>query len=308
QWGQRTKLKNMRSCLLKYIEIEDVLLKKINYDFLVSFEAYLKAGNVSKSQKPLKPHTISTHLRMIVTLYNHAIDSEKFDILFEDFPFSSGGRRDKNKFRIKVPKASKRALDRSIIKDLVNLSLEDDSSVWHVRNFFLFQYYCRGMGPGDLAFLKIKNLEGRDRKVLHYRRSKVSHHENVKDLVITLPLKAKEIADYYIADKSDPECFIFPLLKDEYNSLSSEELFKKRNYAVQQYNVKLKALGKLIGEPRISSYFARHSFATHALKEGIHLFQISQMLGHTNIDTTRVYLSDFNHVELDQSADKVFDF
>ncbi len=46
----------------------------------------------------------------------------------------------------------------------------------------------------------------------------------------------------------------------------------------------------------ITSHWLRHTFATSALGRGVDLFKVSKMLGHSNLETTAVYL----HVEPDE--------
>ena len=56
------------------------------------------------------------------------------------------------------------------------------------------------------------------------------------------------------------------------------------------YNKCLKALGMAAGiEKRLHSHMARHSFATHMLRNGARIENVSKMLGHTNITQTQRY-------------------
>jgi site-specific recombinase XerD len=69
-----------------------------------------------------------------------------------------------------------------------------------------------------------------------------------------------------------------------------------------QVNKELRALGK---ELRISAdvttYVARHSFATVLKKSGVNIGIISQALGHQDIQTTQIYLSKFDNEQVDDA-------
>jgi integrase len=58
----------------------------------------------------------------------------------------------------------------------------------------------------------------------------------------------------------------------------------------------------LLGIPkRVTSHVLRHSFATHLMRGGSDLCRIQELLGHSNLETTRIYL----HVEGSQPASSV---
>jgi len=54
--------------------------------------------------------------------------------------------------------------------------------------------------------------------------------------------------------------------------------------------MKIKALAKKAGVP-IHTHSLRHFFATWLLEKGANIKQVQELLGHTNISTTQVYLS-----------------
>ena len=70
----------------------------------------------------------------------------------------------------------------------------------------------------------------------------------------------------------------------------------------REVNLELRALGK---ELRISTdvttYVARHSFATVLKKSGVNIGIISQALGHQDIKTTQIYLSKFDNEQVDDA-------
>jgi site-specific recombinase XerD len=51
----------------------------------------------------------------------------------------------------------------------------------------------------------------------------------------------------------------------------------------------LKAIGMVIGIPKLHSHMGRHTFATWMLSEGAKIENVSRMLGHTNIVQTQRY-------------------
>lgn len=69
---------------------------------------------------------------------------------------------------------------------------------------------------------------------------------------------------------------------------------------MQRYNKALKELADLAGiEEEITGYTARHTFATMAKYKGVPVAAISEALGHADIKTTQVYLSQFDQDTLD---------
>ena len=88
------------------------------------------------------------------------------------------------------------------------------------------------------------------------------------------------------------------------------EVLKRHNWTVpkmnnQRYNQLLKAIGMVIGIPKLHSHMGRHTFATWMLSEGAKIENVSRMLGHTNIVQTQRYAkvlaedvrSDFDMIE-----------
>ena len=59
-------------------------------------------------------------------------------------------------------------------------------------------------------------------------------------------------------------------------------------------------------EENITSYAARHSFASGANEMGIPLTAISQMLGHKRISTTQAYLANLRKSKMDEYQDEIF--
>jgi len=65
----------------------------------------------------------------------------------------------------------------------------------------------------------------------------------------------------------------------------------------------LKSIGKKLGiDEKITTYVARHSFATVLKYEGTNTSIISEMMGHQSERTTQAYLDSFEQKKLDDAT------
>ena len=65
----------------------------------------------------------------------------------------------------------------------------------------------------------------------------------------------------------------------------------------------MEEIGKALGIDHISTYTARHSFATVLKRSGANIAYISESLGHQNLKTTENYLASFEKEERIKAAD-----
>jgi len=147
-----------------------------------------------------------------------------------------------------------------------------------------------GMNFSDIAKLEWSNIDN-DR--VYYTRSKTGKNYNVK----LLP-PAIEILDHYRAIKTDK--YVFPILNENIHktAISIDNRIEKLN---KQTNSDLKEIGK---EKKIqlnlTTYVARHSWATILKRSGASTTQISEGLGHDTEKTTQTYLDSFENETLDK--------
>jgi site-specific recombinase XerD len=64
----------------------------------------------------------------------------------------------------------------------------------------------------------------------------------------------------------------------------------------------MKMIGTALGMGNISTYTARHSFATVLKRSGANIAYISESLGHSDLKTTRAYLASFEKEERQKNA------
>ena len=76
--------------------------------------------------------------------------------------------------------------------------------------------------------------------------------------------------------------------------MSEDEKLKVKNQFIKTINNYMKKIGKDIGYDKpLTTYAARHSYATILKRSGAPLGFISEALGHKSLQTTEAYLDSF---------------
>lgn len=226
------------------------------------------------------PNTISTYMRTLQAVYNRwmspGIEEGYNPVLFKDV-------------YTKVESRTKRALTAEQMEQLRNT----DFSVLTLRQqqvltYFLLMFMLRGMPFIDLAHLRKSDL--RNRRIT-YRR-----HKTGKLMVVDVPPDAMRLLQKY-RDKTDSE-YLFPLL---HGGLFMEEHHHRYQETLRHFNRELARLMKqLLPGVSVSSYTARHTWATLAYHNGVPVGLISQSLGHSSIRVTMTYLKPFDAEVIDR--------
>ncbi len=275
--------------LLKFHGNDDLLITDINETFLEELEAdYLGKGQ--------KINGLGVRLRAIRRIFNLAIKDKSTNLTIEDYPFGKSG------YSIKKERSKKRAVKLKVIDQIRQLEYPANSSLWHHRNYFLFMLNMRGMNFIDLAFLKLEAIQN---ERLKYKRRKTRRGQSVKEFDIKITSEAKQILDYYLTGKSKND-LIFPIMEDIINEPDELRVYEVYKNRLRNHNRRLNSIGKMIGlEEKLTSYVARHTFATAGLHKGVSKAQIGDMLGHTNYYTTEAYFDDFDKEVLDDAANQI---
>ena len=161
----------------------------------------------------------------------------------------------------------------------------------NARNYFLFSYYCRGINFIDLASLKWNNIVEDE---LHYIRAKTKEEFRFK-----LHPAASNILEYYknLEGNSDAG-YIFPIIYKRHATLQS--IRDRRQKVRTRTNKEMKAFGVSLGiEKPLTTYVARHSYATALRRNGVSKENIGRSLGHDSLKTTDIYLEDIGDPVLD---------
>ena len=289
RFGMARSFEDALKVLLKFHGSDDLLMTQIDVTFLEDLEAdYLG--------RDFKLNGLGSCLRAIRRIYNLAIRDKDTELNEIHYPFGRGG------YSIRTEKAKKRAVKLDVIQAIRELNYPPGSSLWHHRNYFLFMFNMRGMNFIDLAFLPTDAVqEGR----LRYRRRKTKRGNSVKEFNIKVTEEAQRILNYYADPKNDQD-LAFPIMRDVIRTADKEYIYKLYQSRLRNHNRRLTSIGSAVGlEEKLTSYVARHTFATAGLHKGISKAQIGDMLGHTNYYTTEAYFDDFDKEVLDDAADQI---
>ena len=242
-------------------------IAEINSLLVGKYECYLITNGIT-------PNSISFYMRNFRAVYNR-MKRERGESIAEN-PFED--------IHTSIAKTNKRALKKEDIIKISNLDLHLNPSRQRAADIFMFSFHTMGMAFIDVMRLKKENLS-KDSEILTYYRTKTNQ-------LIKVPLNdyARNILARYGKDDSD---YLFPFVDPIYNE--GKTFYKNYRSELGKTNYYLKLLGEELElSAPLTSYVARHSWASVANSTGASVSVISTGLGHTSIKTTEIYLKEID--------------
>ena len=188
--------------------------------------------------------------------------------------------------RAKVPK---RAVGQEDVDRIAALTVRRDSILGRAQAMFLFSLLASGMPFIDLVLLKWDQV--RNGCITYHR------HKTGTEVVVPVTDKLREIMEC-TGSKSSP--YIFGMVTRDGQTV------RKYQSLLRTYNRALARIAEMAGvSARLTSYVARHTWASLAVKRGEPLAAISRALGHTSILTTETYIREIGTEDLRRAADRV---
>ena len=81
-----------------------------------------------------------------------------------------------------------------------------------------------------------------------------------------------------------------------------KEKYYKLDYQTRYVNKYLKKIGEHLDiSLKLTSYVARHSFATVLKRSGVNTSIISEAMGHSSEKVTQIYLDSFENTQIDEA-------
>jgi integrase len=254
---------------------KNLIFLDVTVDFLRSYERHMLNEGSS-------PTTVGIYLRTLRAIINQAIEE---GTLSKDYKYPFGGKA-KTKFQIPTSRNIKKALSLNELKLLFEYAPEIGSWEHKALDFWKFSYLANGMNMKDIAYLKYKDI---DNEFIRFVRAKTKKtNQAAKPITFFMTNDIKNIISTWANPKLSTETFIFPILNPDHSAEKQRAVIQQFTKMVNKYMKKI--AGKLQIDKEITSYYARHSFATVLKRSGKSTSLIKDALGHASEKTTESYL------------------
>ena len=279
-FGQAFRVESVRNSFSHFLRVQgldDMPLPALTTHIVCAYQQWLTDHGVKKN-------SISCYMRTLQSVYNKGMAGL---VGHDEKPFSAVYRG--------IAKTKKRAASISVIQQVKALDVCQGlmaigkssrrktfsgllSKVSFARDLFIFCYCARGMAFVDAAYLKKQDLQN---GIIRYHRRKTG-----QPIEVAVEAMMQDIIDRY-ADKTKGTPYIFPILPEA----DEETTYRAYRSALRTYNSHLKLLSQMLNEDvNLSSYVARHSWASNMHEMSMPLSVISQGLGHDSELTTQIYI------------------
>lgn len=267
--GTAVNYEKARRILAEFLCGQDLELSEMTETFIADYNVFLiRRGMVRNS--------ISFYMRIMRAVYNKAARQKLVEPAhpFEDVYTG-------------IDRTRKRAVPESVIAHLYRLELEEGTMLVLARDLFIFSYCARGMAFVDIAYLKKADIRN---GMLCYAR-----HKTGQRLSIRIEPCMQRIIDHHTSVSTH---YVFPILTSD----DSVQAYREYQAAINSYNRQLKRLSELLPEDcKLTSYTARHSWATAARNHNIPISVISAGMGHSSERTTQIYLATLENSIIDDA-------
>ncbi len=272
--GQFTTAQNYISSYRSFLSFAgyDLEFSHITPELMERYEAELR-------QRKIRSNTSAFYLRNLRAVYYQAVSRHL-----------TGDARPFGRVFTGIAKTMKRAVGIEDIRRIKALDLSVRPALDFARDAFLFAFYGRGMSMIDVAHLAPSDMHG---GYIFYNRSKTRQPLKIK----VIP-QMQAIIDKY---RSDGMPYLLPLIQRQ-----SPQEDREYAAAIRRINNNLKKIGQMAGiSTALTTYVARHSWASIGKSKNLPVAVISDSLGHESLSTTEIYLKSLDQASIDAANEIV---
>ncbi|MFC6859535.1 site-specific integrase [Zunongwangia atlantica] len=253
----KTSQNFIRRFIKKKYTTSDIYLDQLNYNFIVSFEHFLRSYQPRDHQKPMSNNTAMKHIQRLRKMINLA---HKMEWIEKD-PFK--------RFKTRIEKKTREFLNQVELRQLEDYQPKlDRLSI--IKDIFIFSCYT-GLSFSDLMLLKRSHLSSDENQQIWIFTKRIKTNEELK--IPLLPKALDLVSKYQWHPRTLKEQRLFPEISN------------------QKTNAYLKEIAHICGiSKKLTFHVARHTFATTiTLNNGVPIETVSKLLGHTKLATTQIY-------------------
>lgn len=257
----------------------DIYFNEITLQWLNKYEQWLRNNKCKET-------SMSVFFRTLRSAFNKAIANKNAKA--ESYPFKE----------FKISKfdttTEKRAIPKESNKQIMNVCLKSEGQYMQLgKDLYVFSYLCGGINFTDMANLKYANIvEGK----VSYIRQKTG-----KKITIPISTEAISLVNSYLKEGVCSNDYIFPIL-DKNKHITEQQKYNRKHKVLGHIDRCLKVIaGKAGINTNLTTYVARHSYASVLKNSGVNIALISETLGHSDLKTTQIYLDSFDNSQIDEA-------
>lgn len=286
--GKNRTARGYEQCLSHLKKFKKVRrFEDLTLTYVIDFGVYLS-----------RTHSVggaSVRHRALRSVINKAIDENLFN-----------GVNPYSRYKIKQQETPKRAISLEDLKKIKSLQFDVESpngnvrtaerSLEQARNVFLFLFHCSGMNLADASLLTWDDVKDSH---INYRRSKTG-----KLLSVPITNQLRELIEWFRANpRIENSRYVLPVMSDD---CKNQDLYYQQMN--KRINQRLRVVAEKCGiEAKVTTYTARHSWATLAKHNSVPVEMISEILGHKDVRVTSVYLASFADEAKKETLDRLSD-
>jgi len=279
QIGTSQSYGNAFSNLKKFTKNKDLYFADIDEEFLKKWHKKILSNGSSIN-------TVGIYMRSLRTIYNEAI--KRGFVKQSDYPFKY--------YKIPTARKTKRALKKKAIHMIIDYKVDPQSTKGKAKNYFLFSYLMQGMNFTDIAYLKNENIS--NGRISYYRHKTARSVGELTQISVKITDEIQGILSQLRTENLDPDDYVFPILNPSMSPVEEKTTIRQ---FIKTTNKWLKRIGEDLKIPlELTTYVARHSYATILKKSLVPVSIISGGLGHQSEKTTQTYLDDFEDAVYDE--------
>lgn len=270
----------------KNFDDRNLTFAQITPEWLKRYERKLREGGKEFT-------TISINMRALRAIFNKA----KAEGIISEAQYPFEVKRN-GKYKIPEAQGTKRALTEDQLYKIFDYKLSKNEEIY--RDLWIFSFYCNGANIGDI--LRFKNGDITGNVIEWYRAKTLSTDKEKRKIRAVVTQEMKDIIRKYGNRDKRPDAYLFPHLTA---GLSPKEERMIIQNLIHCINKRMKKIGRALKYGDITTYWARHTWASISRRKAVSLFAISKGMGHKTLATTQAYLDTLPDDELMENANKL---